>query len=106
VIGSGIFSAFGLASVTLAMTIVAQLSKRLGAVTHTPRYYFGFYIAAVLMGISVLARLYNWVTNADVNALNADPGWILLYIGLPALAVTLAVMVAWRYWSWLLAERG
>ncbi len=105
-IGSGIFSVFGLASIALAMTVMAQLSKRLGAVTHTPRYYIGFYIAAALMGISVLARFYNWLTNADIGTLNADPGWILLYIGLPALAVTLAVMVAWRYWSWLLAERG
>jgi hypothetical protein len=38
--------------------------------------------------------------------LSNETGWVLLYNGLPALAVTLGLFVAWRYWSWLLAERN
>jgi hypothetical protein len=105
-IGTEIFSVFGIVSIVLAMVVLGRLSKRLGAVTHTPRYYIGFYTAAALMSISVLVRLFDWLRKADLSSLNSDPGWILLYIGLPALAVTLAVITAWRYWSWLLAERG
>ena len=30
----------------------------------------------------------------------------LNYLGLPAIAVTMGVISAWRYWSWLLAERN
>jgi hypothetical protein len=106
VIGTGIFSVLGIVSIVLAMVILGHLSKRLGAVTHTPRYYIGFYGAAALMGISAVVRLLDWLRGVDLSSLNSDPGWILLYIGLPALAVTLAVITAWRYWSWLLAERG
>jgi hypothetical protein len=103
VIDSGIFSLLGMISVIIAMIVLGLLSKRIGAVTHSPRYYIGLYVAAALMGISVLGRLVNWLQRVDPNG---DPGWILLYIGLPTVAVTIALISAWRYWSWLLAERG
>src|SRR5512135_3569141 len=103
--GTGPFDLFGMASITVAILVLALLSKRLGAVTHTPRYYLGLYGSAALMAVSVLARLLNWLKRTDAANINSDPVWILLYIGLPAVAVTLGVIVAWRYWSWLLAER-
>lgn len=86
------------------MIILGLLSKRLGQVTRAPRYYIGLYIGAALMGISAFARLMN--VNVPADSLRADPLWVLLYIGFPALGVTLSVIVVWRYWSWLLAERG
>jgi hypothetical protein len=103
VVDTQIFSLFGMASVIVAMIVLGLLSKRMGAVTHSRRYYLGLFVAAVLMGISVLVRLVNWLQHTDPNG---DPVWILFYIGLPTISVTLGVISAWRYWSWLLAERG
>jgi hypothetical protein len=43
---------------------------------------------------------------ADADTLINSIEWVLIYNGLPALAVTIGVYLGWRYWSWLLAERG
>ncbi|MBZ0288283.1 MAG: hypothetical protein K8I30_11770, partial [Anaerolineae bacterium] len=94
-------------SIAIAMTVMALLSKRLGSVMRTPRYYMLFYIAAGLMAVSALARLLNIGRGTDiVGNLGQDPVSVLLYVGLPAIAITLGLVAAWRYWSWLLAERG
>jgi hypothetical protein len=104
---AGLLGLLGPISICVAMIVVGLLSKRLGRVTRTPHYYIGFFGAAVLMGISILARLLN-LGHGPTSAveLNHDPLWVLLYIGLPAAALTIAVVIAWRYWSWLLAERS
>lgn len=98
--------ALGMGSVAALMLILALLSKRLGSVTRTPRYYIGLYASSVLVIISVLMRLWNMIQGVSAADLSRDPTWVVIYIGLPALAFTIAVIVAWRYWSWLLAERG
>ena len=103
---TAIFGLIGMASIALATAVLGSISKRMGQVTHTPPYYIGLYISSALFLVSVVVRLVNWLQNVQPAALNSDPGSIVLYIGLPALAITLAVIVAWRYWSWLLAERG
>jgi hypothetical protein len=104
---SGLFGLLGLFSIGSALVVMGLLSKRLGSVTRTPRYYLGFYLAAVMIAVSVLARLLNVGRGIEAAAdLNQEMGWVLLYNGLPALAISLALFVAWRYWSWLLAERN
>ncbi|MEO8611955.1 MAG: hypothetical protein ABI690_28915 [Chloroflexota bacterium] len=103
----GLFALIGPLSIAIAMTVMALLSKRLGSVMRTPRYYLGFYVAAGLMAISIVARLLNIGRGDDIVAtLSQNPVSVLFYIGLPAIAVTLGMVAAWRYWSWLLAERG
>jgi hypothetical protein len=104
---SGLFGLLGLCSLGVALLVMGLLSKRLGSVTRAPRYYLGFYVAALIMAVSVIARLVNIGRGvAAIAVLSRDFGWVLLYNGLPALAVTLGLYVAWRYWSWLLAERN
>lgn len=104
---TGLFGLIGVASIALALVVLGLLSKRLGSVTRLPRYYRGFYVAAALVAISVVARLLN-IGRGPSAALElaSDPLWVLLYIGFPAIGITLGVVIAWRYWSWLLAERG
>jgi hypothetical protein len=85
------------------LIVVGLLSRRLGAQTHIKPYYLGFFAAAMLMVISVAARLFEIGFHLESSA-NSLP-WVLLEDGLPALAVTMGVIFAWRYWSWLLAER-
>lgn len=92
----------GLLGIVFALIVVAQLSKRLGYATRAKPYYRGFYVAAALLVVSIIGQLVNeLLLRADPH----EPGWILVYDGIPALALTLGVVVAWRYWSWLLAER-
>ncbi len=88
-------------AILLVMIVMALLSQRLGSVTRAPAYYLGFYVAAALLGVSILARI------LDKNPLAAG-GWLplLVYVGLPAAGTTIGVIVAWRYWSWLFAERS
>ncbi len=90
----------GPAGIFVVLIVMGLLSKRMGSVTRTRPYYLGFYVAAALIGISILARLMD--ANPAAGGLTA----ILFYVGLPALSVTIAVIVAWRYWSWLFAERS
>ena len=103
---TGLFGLLGMSSIGMTMFILGLLSKRLGAITHTPPFYKGLYVSATLVAVSVLIRLTNLLHSTDSTTLHDDPVWVLLYIGLPVVAVTLAVIVAWRYWSWLLAERA
>jgi hypothetical protein len=103
----GLFGLLGLISIGVAMVVMGLLSKRLGSVTRAPRYYLGFYLAAMMIAVSVLARLLNVGRGVEFVAdLHGDMGWVLVYNGLPALAISLGLYVAWRYWSWLLAERS
>lgn len=104
---SGLFGLFGPLSITVALLVIGLLSRRLGSVLRTPPYHIGLFIAALLMAVSVLARLVNIGRGVeDAVQLASDPLWVLLYIGFPAMAITLGIVIAWRYWSWLLAERG
>jgi hypothetical protein len=104
---AGLFGLMGPISMALALLVMGLLSKRLGDVTRAPRYYFGLYVATLLMGIRILARMLNAGRGTEfVRELSNETGWVLLYNGLPALAVTLGLFVAWRYWSWLMAERN
>ncbi len=99
-------------SIFVLMIVMGLLSKRLGSVTRTAPFYVGFYVAAVLFGLHLLLQLVS--SNQDVilqdvvlqTEANPEIAYFLSYVGLPALALTIAVLVAWRYWSWLLAERS
>jgi len=94
--------------VALSVTLIALalLSRRLGRVTGARRYYLGLYIAAALITIGALVRLLANLSLLAQNPYSGDNGvYILLAYGLPALGLTLALLVTWYYWSWLLAER-
>lgn len=99
-----LFGLLGMISVVVSLLVLAGLSHRLGKVTRAPRYYIGFYLAAALIGLSLLARFLDALRLIAIST--TDPFWVLIVVGLPAFALTLSLIIAWRYWSWLLAERG
>jgi uncharacterized membrane protein len=104
---SNLFSTLGIASISVALLVLGALSRRMGKMTRTRAYYVGFYVAAVLVAVGVIARLVNsGYRVAPLTDLHHNIMWILLYNGSPAVGVTLGVFIAWRYWSWLLAERS
>jgi len=100
---SALIGLLGPFSITVALMVMALLSRRLGKQTKAKPYYIGFLAAALLMLISIAARLLDIVVRLEPP----DPNllWVLLKDGLPAVAITIGVVFAWRYWSWLLAER-
>ncbi len=93
----------GPASIIVALIVLALLSQRLGAVTKRPPLYRWLFVSVVLVGISVISRLVNLGT---AESLDHGSAVVMLDDITLALGLTLAVIVAWRYWSWLLSERG
>lgn len=89
-------------SICVLLVVLGLLSRRLGRGTHASPYYVGFFVAAALVAISAVARGVHVFSAVEVNDSMA---WVVVYNGFPALGVTLGVVIAWRYWSWLLAER-
>src|SRR5262245_42111101 len=90
-------------SVAVLLALLGRLSKKLGDVTQATAYYLLFYIGSALVLVSVVARLWHVSIGVTIDlSLDENLFWVLVYNGLPALGVTLGVVSAWRYWSWLL----
>jgi hypothetical protein len=105
---SGLIGLVGLASVLYALYILNQLSRKLGAVTKMPPYFRGFYVAAVLGACAFLARIIRTSAISASGVANPELAWAreplfaVLGYHLPlAVAMTISVAIAWRYWSWL-----
>lgn len=98
-----------LVAVIYALYILANLSRRYGQVIRLPRYYRGFYGSMAFFGVAFVSHL---IQDSVIIAPEQAPSlltndWFYLFTYyLPlALAVTLAIGVAWRYWSWILKEQ-
>lgn len=99
--------ALGMFSVVVVLLLIAELSKKLGRVTRASPAYIGLYGASLMVFVGVIARIANLtLTENKLIELHKNFLWVLLYNAVPALGVTVGVIIAWRYWSWLLAERG
>ena len=103
---TAILSLVGNFAIGAVMILLARLSQRLGHVTQARSRYVWFYVAAVLVWLGMLAQIF-LLRQGMLSAarLQQDILWILLIKGLPTLGVTIGLVVAWHYWSWLLAER-
>ncbi len=101
-----LFALLGPLGVLTMLVVLTLISRRMGRMTRAAPHYIGFMVAAVLVAAGLAARALDAVRGADPAAVHGDSGALLLYTALPALGLTLALVAAWRYWSWLLAERG
>lgn len=101
-----LFSMVGGISVGVMMIVLARLSQRLGNVTYARAHHIWLYVSAVLMWLGVFVQAIALVRGMEGGLeLQQDILWVLLIKGLPAIGITIALIVAWYYWSWLLAER-
>lgn len=101
-----LFSMVGGISVGVMMIVLARLSQRLGNVTHARAHHIWLYVSALLTWLGVLVQAIALVRGMEGGLeLQQDILWVLLIKGLPAIGITIALIVAWYYWSWLLAER-
>lgn len=106
IIISHILGLLGQFAIGLALIVLGHLSYRLGHVTHARSYFFGHYVATGLIWLGLVIRFY-FITRGT-ESLDAPSKQVLYTLttdGLPALGVTLGLVVTWYYWSWLLAER-
>jgi hypothetical protein len=99
----------GLLAVIYMFYILANLSRRYGQVIRLAPYYRGFYIG---MGFVSLAFISHLIQDSVIIApeqapslLDSDEFYLLTYFIPLAIAVTIAIAVAWRYWSWILKEQ-
>jgi len=105
-----ILGTFGLISLIYALLILAQLGKKLGAVTKMRSVYRGYYAAVVLVGLSLVLRLVRasvfWAEPDSLPAALNEPLLYLLLYHLPlAVGMTVGLAITWHYWKWLLKER-
>ena len=102
----GFLAMLGWASVCVFLVVMGRLSQRLGQVTKAKPHHIGFYVASGFVAVSILIRAAHLTTTlAEIRDLQDNTLWVLLYNGTPAIGVTIGLLSAWRYWSWLLAER-
>lgn len=90
----------------ILLWVVAQISRRFGEVTHRPPIYRGFYVAmGLLLGPLVMRVVAVGLTEEDRAELGGNTIGTLLHDLPLAAAITLSVIVAWRYWGWLIYAR-
>lgn len=94
------YSVIGLFATIFLLYIFATLSRRLGAVTKMKPYYRGFYIAMILVGAAIVAAMtWNSESTSDVSI------YLVVYYLPLVLAGVISLIIAWRYWGWLIRER-
>lgn len=89
---------FDVASFVL-IVVTAYLSKRLGDALKVPAYYLIMYVAASVLVASMCVDLF---TDIPVFVYGVPLHTILL--GIRFLCALIALLIAVRYWYWLLIE--
>jgi hypothetical protein len=105
-----LLGALGTLSILIIIYILAKLSERFGAVIKMrPRYRY-YYLALIFLFIGWLAQLLVLATDLTPTNVQSwlNSSWFLLlayYLPL-TIGVTIGLVITWRYWSWLVAERN
>ena len=100
----------GTLSVIILFFVLARLSERFGSVVKMRPLYRYYFVSLLLALVSAATHIL--AARADSMATDS-PGWLtnpwflLLAYHLPlTVAVSMAMYVTWRYWSWLITERN
>ncbi len=104
-----LLSPLGTISIMFLLFILARLSEKLGAVTRMSSHYRWFWVGIGFLGIALVSQLVRIsvsITGQTSFQWSNNPYFYLVAYHLPlAIGVTVALVVTWRYWSWLLTER-
>lgn len=105
-----LLGALGTLSVLFLFYILARLSERFGSVIKMRPQYRYYYVALAFLLIGWIAQLL--VMAADLMPATLQTwlhsSWfvLLVYYVPVTIGVTIGLVVTWRYWSWLVAERN
>ena len=95
-----LLSATSSLALTLTLLVLEELSRRLGAVLKTGKSYRWFIVAAIFTGTSFLVRVLS--ISFPESAFQTDhSAYAALYTIPLTVGVCLGVVIAWRYWGWL-----
>lgn len=100
--------AWGLLLIAVAVAVAAlgRLSQRMSSVNQTPSYYYGLYLASVFIFVAALVTLgLRAGILANLPEIVQNSLQVAVADALAALGMTIALPIAWYYWSWLLSER-
>ncbi len=90
----------------MAIFLYANLSRRLGAVTKMPPYYRWFFVGIVLTSIALISSVVRGAASLSCDesaSIFTTLGFGLLAYHLPLfLGTVINLIVAWKYWGWLL----
>lgn len=87
----------------VSLWMLAQISRRFGEVTRRPPRFRLFYISVGLMVLPTLVRLLAiGMTGEQRDDLGGNALSALVHDLPLAVGITLALVVAWRYWGWLI----
>lgn len=90
----------------IVLWVMAQISRRFGEVTHRPPHYRGFYVALVLMILPLGVRLLAvGLSDTEMQDQGGTSTAALLHDIPLAASISLALVIAWRYWGWLVYAR-
>lgn len=90
----------------ILLWVMAQISRRFGEVTHRPPIFRWYYVAISLL-IAPLAVRVVAVGMPDTDRADLGGNTVgAMFHDIPlALAITLGIVIAWRYWGWLIYAR-
>jgi hypothetical protein len=96
----------GLIGLLFVLDVYSNLSRRLGEVNRMPPYYRRFLIGSAFVFVAVLVQIIRtaaYISRNPEAAMLLSPSFSLLAFHLPLfIGVSIGVLTAWRYWSWLL----
>jgi hypothetical protein len=102
--------AFSLIGVIYLLYIFSVLSRKLGSVTKMRPFYRGYYVAMGMIGLAVVASWLLLTVRMTPDLLPVawrdETLYLVIFNAALAVAVTLSLVLAWRYWGWLFKERG
>lgn len=91
-------------AIVVVLVVLARFSQRLGAVTRRPPQYQWLYFSGGLVLGGAALRLWGALTASEAGVeLSAEIA--LLYDVPTVIGLLIAVVVTWRYWSWLIYEQ-
>jgi hypothetical protein len=107
---TGPASAISLLALIYMLYIFSVLSRKLGSVTKMKPWYRAFYWASGLIGLAIVVSWLLLTSRVTPDllpmTLRDETPYLVVFDVALAVAVTLSVVVAWRYWGWLFKEHG
>lgn len=105
----GLAGSLGLLAVISTILTLAAFSQRIGEVRKMPPLYRGYYLGVACLGLALFVRVLRisvLLAAPEGLAFLANDWFYLFAYHLPlALGLTVSLVIAWRYWGWLLHER-
>ncbi|MFL7793938.1 MAG: hypothetical protein AB8I69_17470 [Anaerolineae bacterium] len=98
----------GLLAVVYMCFLFANFSRRLGAVTKMKDHYRWFSLSSGLIAVAAISQIIRATADLACEAPNflGELWFALLSFYIPLVAgVTLALVLVWYYWGWILKEK-